>query len=172
MQINSRAFMHEKSITQLTSRESVWDYPRPPAVEDVPQRIKIVFNGEIIVDSQNAKRVLETSHPPTYYIPMADIKLEALQPSPVKTWCEWKGEARYYDILVGNQIAEKAAWFYPNPTPNFSEIKDHVAFYANKMDGCFVGDERVKPQPGAFYGGWITPNIDGPFKGNPGTSGW
>jgi uncharacterized protein (DUF427 family) len=164
--------MKNKHTTQLIERESVWDYPRPPAVEDVPQRIKIVFNGQIIVDSQNAKRVLETSHPPTYYIPLEDIKPEALQPAPGKTWCEWKGEARYYDVLIGDLIAESAAWYYPNPVPDYAEIKDHVAFYASKMEACFVGDERVKPQPGAFYGGWITANIDGPCKGGPGTSGW
>lgn len=164
--------MNNKHTTQLTERESVWDYPRPPAVEDVPQRIKIVFNGEIIVDSQNAKRVLETSHPPTYYIPLEDIKPETLQPASARTWCEWKGEARYYDVVEGERTAEKAAWFYPNPTPDYAEIKDQVAFYASKMDACFVEDERVKPQPGDFYGGWITSSIDGPFKGSPGTSGW
>ena len=164
--------MKNKQPTQLVERESVWDYPRPPAVEEVPQRIKIVFNGQIIADSRNAKRVLETSHPPTYYIPMEDIKPEALQPAPARTWCEWKGEARYYDVLIGDRIAERAAWYYPNPVPDYAEIKDHVAFYASKMEACFVGDERVKPQPGAFYGGWITSNIDGPFKGGPGTSGW
>ena len=164
--------MNEKPITQPTDRESVWDYPRPPIVEGVTQRIQIVFNGKKIVDSRNAKRVLETSHPPTYYIPLEDIKPGALQPAPGTSWCEWKGKAKYYDVLIGNQTAEKAAWYYPDPTPDFSEIKDHVAFYASKMDMCFVGDERVKPQPGDFYGGWITPNIDGPYKGEPGTSRW
>jgi uncharacterized protein (DUF427 family) len=164
--------MNEKLTTKLTELESVWDYPRPPAVENVPQRIKIVFNGQIIVDSQNAKRVLETSHPPTYYVPLEDIKPETLKPAPARTWCEWKGEARYYDVIIGDRIAESAAWFYPNPAPDYAEIKDHVAFYASKMEACFVGDELVKPQPGAFYGGWITPKIDGPFKGGPGTSGW
>jgi uncharacterized protein (DUF427 family) len=167
-QINRRTFMNEKSITQLTDRESVWDYPRPPAIEDVPERIKIIFNDEIIVDSKNTKRVLETSHPPTYYIPSKDIKPESLQHTPDRSWCEWKGEARYFDVVIGNQTAEKAAWFYPNPTPGFTEIKDHVAFYASKMDVCFVGNERVKPQPGGFYGGWITSKLNGPFK----SSGW
>ncbi len=164
--------MNETITEQAAERESVWDYPRPPAVEGVPQRIKIVFNGEIIVDSQNAKRVLETSHPPTYYIPLEDIKTEVLQASTRKTWCEWKGEAGYYDVLIGDRRAENAAWYYPNPLPDYAEIKGYVAFYASKMEACFVGDERVEPQRGGFYGGWITSNLDGPFKGDPGTVGW
>jgi uncharacterized protein (DUF427 family) len=164
--------MNETITEQAAERESVWDYPRPPAVEDVPQRIKIVFNGQIVVDSQNAKRVLETSHPPTYYIPLEDIKTEVLQVSSRRTWCEWKGEARYYDVLIGDRRAENAAWYYPNPLPDYAEVKDYVAFYASKLDECYVGDERVEPQRGGFYGGWITSNLDGPFKGDPGTAGW
>jgi uncharacterized protein (DUF427 family) len=164
--------MNEKPTTKPIERESVWSYPRPPAVEDVPQRIKIVFNGEMIVDSLNAKRVLETSHPPTYYIPLQDIKPEALQPGAGRTWCEWKGQANYYDVVIGGRTAKSAAWYYPNPAPDYIEIKDYVAFYANKMDACFVGDERVDAQQGTFYGGWITSNIAGPFKGGPGTAGW
>lgn len=153
-------------------RESVWDYPRPPAIEDVQQRIKIVFKGEKIVDTQSAKRVLETSHPPTYYIPLQDIKSEVLQPATRRTWCEWKGEAKYYDVVIGDQMAKNAAWFYPNPNSDYVGIKGYVAFYAREMDACFVGDELVQAQPGAFYGGWITSNIDGPFKGGLGTAGW
>lgn len=164
--------MTEKSITENTNRESVWDYPRPPVVEDVPQRIKIIFNGEIIVDSTNSKRVLETSHPPTYYIPLEDIKREALQSVPRKTWCEWKGQAEYFNVVIRERIAKSAAWCYPKPASGYLEIKDYVAFYANKMDACFVGEELVEPQTGDFYGGWITSNIDGPFKGGHGTTGW
>lgn len=164
--------MNEKPAIEESERESVWAYPRPPAVEDVPQQIKIVFNGESIVNSQHAKRVLETSHPPTYYIPLKDIKTEVLQPATRRTWCEWKGEALYYDVVIGDQTAKNAAWFYPNPKLDYAEIKDHVAFYASKMDACFVGDERVEAQKGTFYGGWITSNIDGPFKGGQGTEGW
>jgi len=164
--------MNEKPAIEQSERESVWAYPRPPAVEDVPQQIKIVFNGESIVNSQNAKRVLETSHPPTYYIPFEDIKPEALQPATRRTWCEWKGEARYYDVVIGDQTAKNAAWFYPNPNLDYLEIEDYVAFYASKMDACFVGNERVEAQKGTFYGGWITSNIDGSYKGGPGTEGW
>ena len=164
--------MDETINEQATERESVWAYQRPPAVEAVPQRIIIVFNGEVIADSQNAKRVLETSHPPTYYIPLEDIKTEVLQASTRRTWCEWKGEASYYDVLIGNRRAENAAWYYSNPLPDYAEIKDYLAFYASKMDACYVGDERVEPQPGGFYGGWITSNLDGPFKGDLGTAGW
>jgi len=164
--------MIEKSTRENSNRESVWDYPRPPAIENVPQRIKILFNGEVIADSINAKRVLETSHPPTYYIPMEDIKREALQSAPRRTWCEWKGQAEYFDVVIRDRVARSAGWYYPKPTSEYLEIKDHVAFYANKMDKCYVGDELVKPQKGDFYGGWITSNIDGPFKGGRGTSGW
>ena len=164
--------MKEKPIMDQTKRQSVWDYPRPPAVEDVPQQIKIIFNGESIVDTENAKRVLETSHPPTYYIPLQDIKIEALQPAPGRTFCEWKGEAKYYDVVSRDRTAKSAAWFYPNPNPDYLEIKDYVAFYASEMDACFVGDKRVEAQEGIFYGGWITSDIDGPFKGGPETAGW
>jgi uncharacterized protein (DUF427 family) len=164
--------MDENLNNELSARESVWDYPRPPAVEDVAQRIKIIFNDEIIVDSNNAKRVLETSHPPVYYIPKEDIKAGTLQAAAGRSWCEWKGEAHYYDVRVGNRTAKKAAWYYPDPTPEYAQIKDYVAFYASKMDACFVGDERVKAQAGDFYGGWITSNLDGPFKGGPGTVSW
>lgn len=164
--------MNQKEISKSPDTESVWDYPRPPAVEDVHQRIRIIFNGELMVDSQNAKRVLETSHPPVYYIPLEDIKANTLQAISGRSWCEWKGEARYYDVQVGDQKAPKAAWYYPNPVPEYAEIKDYVAFYANKMEACFVGQERVAAQAGSFYGGWITANIQGPFKGGPGTAGW
>ena len=164
--------MIEKIQSDLNKRESVWDYPRPPAIENVPQRIKIVFNGKLIVDSHHAKRVLETSHPPVYYVPTEDIKPGTLKLVPGSTWCEWKGEARYYDVVVGEHIAKKAAWFYPNPAAGYQEIKDYVAFYANNMEACYVGDEFVKPQEGSFYGGWITSNLDGPFKGGLGTAGW
>jgi uncharacterized protein (DUF427 family) len=159
--------VNEKLIDAKADVESVWDYPLPPKVEEFPQPIKIVFNGEIIANSLNSKRVLEKGHPPVYYIPMQDINSKLLKPSSKRTWCEWKGQAEYYDVIVGNQISINAAWYYPNPTPEFVEIAGYVAFYANKMEGCFVGDERVEAQAGGFYGGWITSNIQGPFKGSP-----
>jgi uncharacterized protein (DUF427 family) len=156
----------------MTSTESVWDYPRPPRLEDVSKPIQVVFNQIVIADTRHAKRVLETSHPPVYYIPPEDIQQEYLQPMPQTSWCEWKGRAGYYTIEVGDRQAMNAAWFYPDPTDAFLSIKDHVAFYAHLMDACYVDGERVQPQPGDFYGGWITSDIVGPFKGGPGTWGW
>ena len=154
------------------NKESVWDYPRPPALEKVKQVIKVIFNDEIITESWNAKRVLETSHPPVYYVPLEDIKPGALRLAAGKSWCEWKGQASYYDVVVKDKTALKAAWFYPNPVKKYNLIKDHVAFYPSKMDGCYVGEEQVTVQEGDFYGGWITSNIVGPFKGGPGTASW
>lgn len=158
--------MNEKSINETVFRESVWDYPLPPKVEDFTIPIKIILNGEIVAESSNSKRVLEKGHPPVYYLPVQDINSTFLKSSPRKTWCEWKGEANYYDIVVGKQVSRNAAWFYPTPTPAFVEIAGYVAFYADKMEACFVGDERVKAQGGGFYGGWITSSIKGPFKGS------
>ena len=152
--------------------ESVWDYPRPPAIEAVPQRIRVVFNGVQIADTRRAWRILETSHPPAYYIPEEDILPGALRALPGTTWCEWKGEARYFDVVVGEKTAGRAAWAYPEPTSGYGAIKECVAFYPQKMDACFVGDEQAQPQQGKLYGGWITSNLRGPFKGAPGTSGW
>jgi uncharacterized protein (DUF427 family) len=159
--------VNEKLIDKKADRESVWDYPLPPKVEDFPQSVKIAFRGEIIANSLNSKRVLEKGHPPVYYLPMRDVNSKWLKPSSRKTWCEWKGQAKYYDVVVGNHTSRNAAWFYPNPTPEFVEIAGYVAFYADKMEACFVGDETVEAQGGGFYGGWITSNIQGPFKGSP-----
>ena len=152
--------------------ESVWDYPRPPRLEDFVGRIRIVFAGTTIVDTTRAVRVLETSHPPVYYVPPEDIIPEAVQAAGGQSWCEWKGQARYLDVVVGEARASKAAWTYPAPTTRFAALKDYVAFYADPMDACFVNDEQARPQPGGFYGGWITDNLIGPFKGAAGTSGW
>jgi len=153
-------------------QESVWDYPRPPRVEATDKQIQVVFAGEVIADTRRAKRVLETSHPPVYYIPPEDIRMEYLARSVRTSYCEWKGKARYYTVAVGQKRAEDAAWFYPDPSPAFASIRNHVAFYASKMDACWVDGERIQPQPGGFYGGWITADVVGPFKGGPGTRGW
>lgn len=153
-------------------QESVWDYPRPPRVEASSRHIQIVFNGEVIADSTRSQRVLETSHPPVYYLPPEDVKLECFQATPRSTFCEWKGAARYYTIEVGDQTAENAAWFYPSPTPSFQAIQNYIAVYPSRMDACYVDGERVAAQPGDFYGGWITSDIVGPFKGAAGTWGW
>lgn len=153
-------------------QESVWDYPRPPRLEDTTKHIQIIFNEVVLADTYNAKRVLETSHPPVYYIPPSDIKIEHLIVTPHGSWCEWKGRADYYTVVVGDKRVENAAWFYPDPVPDFASIKDYAAFYPHLMDACYVNGEQVQPQPGDFYGGWITSDIVGPFKGSLGTWGW
>ena len=153
-------------------QESVWDYPRPSRLEAVTRRLRVVFNGVTIADTACGFRVLETSHPPTYYLPPADILMVHLRPAGGGSVCEWKGAALYWDVVVGDRVAARAAWSCPAPTRGFLPIRDFVAFYAGLLDGCYVDGERVTPQPGRFYGGWITRDIVGPFKGEPGTGGW
>jgi uncharacterized protein (DUF427 family) len=155
-----------------TVSESVWDYPRPPRVEPAKAPVRVRFAGRVIADSGRALRVLETSHPPVYYIPQEDIQMEYLSPAPGSSFCEFKGQAVYWTVAVEGRSSEKAAWSYPAPSASFAAIRDHLAFYASRVDECFVGDHRVQAQPGDFYGGWITPDIEGPFKGGPGTAGW
>lgn len=164
--------MRPTPIKPGPGQESVWDYPRPPRLEQTSKRIEIVFNGQTIADSRAAYRVLETSHPPVYYIPPADIVMACLIPVNGGSWCEWKGQASYYTVEVEGRRAERVAWTYHRPTAAFTPLKDHIAFYAAPMDACYVDGERVKPQPGNFYGGWVTSDIVGPFKGEPGTMGW
>jgi uncharacterized protein (DUF427 family) len=164
--------MSRRRIEPGPGQESVWDYPRPPRVEPVSKRVRVVFEGVTIADTTRAKRVLETSHPPVFYIPPEDIRMEHLERTGRATFCEWKGSAGYYTVRVGARVAEDAAWFYPAPARGFESIRDHVASYPSRMDACYVGDERVRSQEGDFYGGWITDEIVGPFKGGPGTWGW
>ncbi len=164
--------MSVKRIVPGPGQESVWDYPRPPRLEDCPNTIKVVTAGVILVQSHRAKRVLETSHPPVYYIPPDDIRMDLLAPTAKRSWCEWKGQAQYFDVVVRERRIKDAAWAYPSPTPAFASIRHCVAFYPQHMDACFVGDELVQAQAGGFYGGWITRNILGPFKGELGTMGW
>jgi uncharacterized protein (DUF427 family) len=126
-----------------------------------------------IADTNNSYRVLETSHPPVYYLPPQDIRIEYLKPSDqASSFCEWKGLAHYYSVIVGDKQAENVAWSYDNPTTDFAAIQNYIAFYADPMDGCYVNGEKVQPQPGRFYGGWITSDIVGPFKGESGSWGW
>ncbi|HTE17618.1 MAG TPA: DUF427 domain-containing protein [Armatimonadota bacterium] len=153
-------------------QESVWDYPRPPRLEASTREVRVLFNGVVIAETRQAKRVLETSHPPVYYIPPEDLRTEYLVRTPRTSFCEWKGTAGYYTLRVGDREAPDAGWFYPDPTPAFAEIRDHVAFYPGRVDACTVDGEPVRAQPGDFYGGWITSEIVGPFKGEPGTRGW
>ncbi|GJD35456.1 DUF427 domain-containing protein [Methylobacterium aerolatum] len=153
-------------------QESVWDYPRPPRLERVPDRLRVVFDGVTVAETVSGWRVLETSHPPTYYLPPDDILPGALIPAGSGSVCEWKGRAAYFDVVGPNRRAPRAAWAYPSPTPSFAGLAGHVAFYVAAMEACFVGDERARPQPGGFYGGWITSRVVGPFKGEPGTQFW
>lgn len=155
-----------------TGQESVWDYPRPPRLERSDRRIRVVFGGETIVDTTASWRVLETSQPPVHYVAPGDVRAGALEPAEGSSFCEWKGQASYLTVRAGGREAPRAAWTYPSPAPGFAPIADHVAFYARPMDACFVDDEEVQPQEGDFYGGWITSDIVGPFKGGPGTRGW
>jgi uncharacterized protein (DUF427 family) len=155
-----------------TGRESVWDYPRPPRLEGTPRRIRVVFAGLTVADSSRCLRILETSHPPTYYIPPTDVRLDLLEPTGRRTFCEFKGMARYHTLRVGERAAEDCAWSYSAPTPGYETLRDHLAFFAHLVDECWVDDERVRAQAGGFYGGWITSDLDGPFKGEPGTEGW
>jgi uncharacterized protein (DUF427 family) len=164
--------MKQERTNQLPDQESVWDYPRPPRLEVSDKHVQVVFNGVVLADSRRASRVLETSHPPVYYIPVEDIQMAHLIPSGEDSWCEWKGRATYFDVAVRDKVVKRAAWIYPSPTLSFRGIKDHVAFYAWAMERCLVDGELVHAQPGDFYGGWITSDIAGPFKGEPGTWGW
>ena len=153
-------------------QESVWDYPRPPRVESVPERIRVVVDGITIADTQAAWRVLETAGAPVYYLPPADVRMDLIRTSQRVTVCEWKGSATYHDIVLPDRVITDAAWSYPQPRPGFEIIRDHLAFYAGRVDEAWVGDERATPQPGGFYGGWVTSRVVGPFKGAPGTLGW
>jgi uncharacterized protein (DUF427 family) len=156
----------------LPGQESVWDFPRPSVAQIVQSKIKVVFAGEIIAETKNAVRTIETSHPPSYYIPPDDVAMHLLRPNGKRSFCEWKGEATYFDVVVGDHVASAAAWSYPHPTSGFYALRDFVAFYPAMMEACYVDDERVRPQSGRFYGGWITSKVTGPFKGEPGTEMW
>lgn len=161
-----------RTQTPGPGQESVWDYPRPPAVEPVRAQIRVELAGEVVACSTAALRVLETSGPPVYYLPPRDVRLHLLEETPQRSFCEWKGVARYWSLRIGATRRENAAWSYPTPTRHYRLIADYLAFYPARMDACFVGDERARPQPGVFYGGWVTSNILGPFKGEPGSEGW
>lgn len=157
----------------VTALERVWDYPRPPAVVPCERRVRVELAGEVLADSTRALRVLETSHPPTIYIPLGDVRTELLAESEARsTWCEFKGAARYMDAIVHGQRFEAVGWSYRDPSPGYPALRDRVAFYPGRVDRAWMGDERVQAQPGDFYGGWITSDLVGPFKGPPGTLAW
>lgn len=153
-------------------QESVWDYPRPPRLEPVTARVRVVVDGRDLADTTRAVRVLETAGAPVYYVPLEDVDRSRLVPSERTTFCEWKGGARYVDYLAGDRRIPTIAWSYPDPNPGFEILRDRLAFYAGKVDEAWVGDERATPQPGGFYGGWVTSAIVGPIKGEPGSAGW
>ena len=160
------------AIVPGEGQESVWDYPRPPRLEPVDERIIARFGGITIADTRAAYRVLETSHPPVYYLPPGDIAADVILPVPGTSFCEFKGVASYVTLVAGGRRADRAGWRYQNPTGSFAPIAGFIAFYASMLDEARVGSEQVMPQEGDFYGGWITSRIVGPFKGAPGTLGW
>lgn len=153
-------------------QESVWDYPRPPRIEPSTERIRIVLGGEVILDTTDSLRVLETSHPPVYYVRESAFVSGALEPAAGSSFCEFKGAANYLTVRGGGKEADGAAWSYPEPASGFEALAGRVAVYAGRMDYCEVDGERVQAQPGRFYGGWITSRVVGPFKGEPGTMDW
>lgn len=165
--------MHPQIEPHSEDQESVWDYPRPPQLEAVSQKLRIESYGITIAETTRGYRVLETSHPPVYYFPPSDCRLELLPTGGGQSFCEFKGVAKYVNLdAEGHDQIDRVGWYYLDPSGRFKEIARHIAFYAGKFDACYVGDEQVVPQPGGFYGGWITSNLTGPFKGVPGSMGW
>lgn len=163
-----------KPIPSGPGQESVWDYPRPPRIEADDRRIRIVCGGRTIIDTTAAVRVLETSHPPCWYMPIAELRDAALAPTGRASWCEYKGQAAYHDIVDhdGRVLAADAAWTYPQPSDGYVALADHFSVYPARVDRCLVDDQHVRSQAGGFYGGWITDDVVGPFKGEYGTVGW
>lgn len=153
-------------------QESVWDFPRPPRLEATSARLRIVHAGRTIADTVNGLRLLETSHPPSYYIPPGDIDMTRLRSATGASFCEWKGAAVYWDVVAGDSPLLAIGWSYPDPAPTYAALRDHIAFYAAPFDLVMIDDERVRPQPGGFYGGWITGKFAGPFKGVAGSRFW
>lgn len=164
--------MSPERIVPGPGQESVWNYPRPPRLEAVAEPLEVVFAGASVAKTERGHRVLETSHPPVYYFPPDDVRLECLVAAGGGTVCEFKGRAAYWDLEVGEASSARAAWSYPEIWSPFEAIRGHLAFYASRVEACFVGGERVAAQEGDFYGGWITSKIVGPFKGAPGTRSW
>ena len=163
--------MSSERVEPGPGQESVWDYPRPPRLEVTDRHLVVALAGEVVAEAHRAHRVLETSQPPAYYFDPADVRTDLLRPSTRRTFCEWKGQASYFDVVVGGAVAEAAVWTYPDPVAAFASIRDHLAFYAQLLD-CSVDGEPVVGNEGTFYGGWITSHVVGPFKGGAGTAHW
>ena len=164
--------MRPRPETPGPGQESVWDYPRPPRLEPFTGTIAVELGGQVIATTDHGWRVLETSHPPTFYLPRSAFHDGVLRDAPGSSWCEWKGQARYFDLVTDAKVAGKAAWTYPHRTSGFEPIAGAVAVMAGMVDRCTVDGETVVPQPGGFYGGWITGRVVGPFKGGPGSHSW
>jgi uncharacterized protein (DUF427 family) len=154
------------------TRESVWDYPRPPRLEKSTSRVVVTHQGIVIADTTSALRILETSHPPNYYLPRSDVDWSVLDPVEGTTWCEFKGVASYADLVVGTRRLSRAVWWYATPSSGYEDLVGHISLYPGRVDQCTVDGEVVTAQDGDFYGGWITSAVQGPFKGAPGTLGW
>ena len=154
------------------NQESVWDYPRPPIIEPTDRHLRIEVGGHVLADTRQGFRILETSHPPTYYFPADAVRADLLRINHRRTWCEWKGQAHYWDVNLPDRTLHAVGWSYPSPTPGCGLPPGCIAFYAAPMDRCTVDGKLVTPQPGGFYGGWITDHVVGPFKGVPGSLGW
>ena len=159
------------AISPDSGQESVWDYPRPPRIDKDDRLIIVKFKENLIAQSNRTVRILETASPPVFYIPPEDVNAEYLEKQEMESICEWKGLATYWAIIIDGIKINNAGWSYPKPFSGYEQIKDYISFYPSKLD-CFVGDEQAKPQPGGFYGGWVTSEIIGPYKGEPGTSWW
>jgi len=155
-----------------SGQESVWSYPRPPALEMTKRHVRIVVNGQVVAETRRPALVKETSHPPVYFIPPEDVNGDLFRPSKKSSFCEWKGQAIYYDVVVGDQVIKDVAFSYPSPTERFEAVRNWISFYAGPMDEVTVDGEQVVPQEGGFYSGWITTDVVGPFKGGPGSWGW
>ena len=170
--LGSVANMRPTPLPARPGQESVWDYPRPPRVERSAETVEVVLGGEVVARTTAALRVLETSHPPTYYVPAADFAPGVLRPCAGSSYCEWKGQASYLDLVTPTVTGSRAGWTYPDPVAGFEALRDHVAVMPGLVEECRVDGERVVPQEGGFYGGWITGRVVGPFKGSPGSHGW
>lgn len=152
-------------------QESVWDYPRPPRVDEDRRLVRVSLRDTVIADTRRAIRVLETASPPVFYLPPDDVRTEHLFEGTRESFCEWKGRAKYWSVRLGDYVLENVAWSYPEPLPGFERITGYLSFFPSRLT-CTVDGERVEPQPGDFYGGWVTSEIVGPFKGAPGTEWW
>lgn len=164
--------MSPQPVKPNSGQESVWSYPRPPALEVTKRHVRIVVNGRVVAETRRPALVKETSHPPVYFIPPEDVNGDLVRPSKKSSFCEWKGQAIYYDVVVGDKVIKDVAFSYPSPTERFEAVRDWISFYAGPMDEVTVDGEQVIPQEGGFYSGWITRDVVGPFKGGPGTWGW